>query len=289
LYGEFIHAFQDSYSHRFQDNEPIAVLNWVGGIGHALLGSQPDYTYNDILIYEDYDDVSGAWQLRQIDAWRYREARTLAMEEQLFTLFQLDFGNQGASLLGDRVSTADDGFGDIITWQMLAGNGLAEVLTGNVDALGYPLDSQGRPRDSFGNILEVDTGRIISRGDEPAGQLIQFQRTCDPSAGGDGCGGGGVLQQFNQARNIETKRAILNDFLALHGFEHIPVYQSPELLKGRPFGNDMYQLAKQNRQRYLGTGYIHGPLNVQNDFLGVILPSGNDAKCIGGEYDRLCR
>lgn len=268
LYGEFVHAFQDTFSHRRADNSPYPVTSWAGGLGHALGGHEPDYTYNDIIVYEQQDPstVPTTWTVTGVDVWGYREQRTLQMQEELWEMFQRDFGPNGA---GSGGVTPRDGMGNPITWQDLAGDGQAWVLTGNRDARSYPLDSQGRPRDSFGNVLERDTGRIlIPRGDEPAGQPIQWQRTCDQSAGGVGCQAGGVLQSFNRARTLDEKLTVLNFWMADHGFESIPTYNVAN--------------AAMNRGVYLQD------LVVQNDFEGVLLPTQNDASCIGGSYSVIC-
>lgn len=72
FFGEYLHAFEDTFGHRDQNNAPIEVNM---GLGHALYGSQPDYTYN-------------AWVLiglpGEIGDWDTRESRTLEMEHELF-------------------------------------------------------------------------------------------------------------------------------------------------------------------------------------------------------------
>jgi|APLak6261702949_1056265.scaffolds.fasta_scaffold00037_11 RHS repeat-associated protein len=43
FFGEYLHAFEDTFAHRDQNNNPFA-LNV--GLGHGGYGSDPDYTYN---------------------------------------------------------------------------------------------------------------------------------------------------------------------------------------------------------------------------------------------------
>ena len=43
FFGEYLHAFEDTFAHRDQDNDPFGVN---AGAGHGTHGSHPDYTYN---------------------------------------------------------------------------------------------------------------------------------------------------------------------------------------------------------------------------------------------------
>lgn len=72
LFGEYLHAFEDTYSHRNKNNLPYDALGWFGvGVGHGLAdGSEPDYTFNN--------DTNG---------WGVRYQRTLAMELAVFNKF----------------------------------------------------------------------------------------------------------------------------------------------------------------------------------------------------------
>jgi YD repeat-containing protein len=85
FFGEFLHAYQDTFAHRDQRNVPIDINL---GVGHLLWGHHPDYTYNHIV----YDS---SWPLA-IGAWALNEARTLAMEQGVF---QAMAGYSGRSLV----------------------------------------------------------------------------------------------------------------------------------------------------------------------------------------------
>ncbi|MDP3608524.1 MAG: RHS repeat-associated core domain-containing protein [Methylophilus sp.] len=68
LFGEYMHAFQDTFAHRDQNNNPFA-LNV--GFGHGGYDSHPDYTYNH-------------WSLLPIANWDNNESRTYSMELLVF-------------------------------------------------------------------------------------------------------------------------------------------------------------------------------------------------------------
>jgi hypothetical protein len=73
LFGEFLHGFEDTYSHRKKDNTPYNATNWLSlGTGHGLAdGSEPDYTF---------DNPSNGWTVR--------ENRTLEMELAVLGKFE---------------------------------------------------------------------------------------------------------------------------------------------------------------------------------------------------------
>lgn len=79
LYGEYLHAFQDTFAHRDQNNVPIAVNL---GIGHGWYGHEPDRTYNHTVVIPDPIAAIGA-----IGNWDQNEARTLQMEREVFEKF----------------------------------------------------------------------------------------------------------------------------------------------------------------------------------------------------------
>ena len=70
LFGEYLHALEDTFGHRDRDDDAIGINN---GLGHAVYGKEPDYTFND-------------------GTWRYREYRTLEMEREVFRKLQSNFG-----------------------------------------------------------------------------------------------------------------------------------------------------------------------------------------------------
>jgi RHS repeat-associated protein len=72
--GEFLHAFEDTFSHRNEGNRPYPV---DFGLGHGLSGSHPDYTYN----HSSTEIILGPLGPELIRTeWRRNEDRTLAME-----------------------------------------------------------------------------------------------------------------------------------------------------------------------------------------------------------------
>jgi RHS repeat-associated protein len=75
--GEFLHSFEDTFSHRDQNNVPIP-LN--AGFGHALYGEHPDFTYDHVV---PVIDPSTGKQVSTIE-WNVNEPRTLAMEAMVY-------------------------------------------------------------------------------------------------------------------------------------------------------------------------------------------------------------
>ena len=74
LFGEYLHVLEDTFGHRNQRNEPIALNK---GLGHGIYGVEPDKTYND-------------------KEWIFRENRTLEMEREVFNKIQSQFGSSAA-------------------------------------------------------------------------------------------------------------------------------------------------------------------------------------------------
>jgi hypothetical protein len=74
FFGEYLHAFQDTFGHRDANNIPIDVQN---GIGHGSYDSNPDYTYNHVALF-DFLPLPGHVN------WNNNEARTLQMEKEIF-------------------------------------------------------------------------------------------------------------------------------------------------------------------------------------------------------------
>jgi RHS repeat-associated protein len=72
FFGEFLHAFQDTFGHRNQENVPLAIN---GTFGHAAYGEEPDFTYNAV--------VSGTLFPLANGDWGQREPRTLQMEKEV--------------------------------------------------------------------------------------------------------------------------------------------------------------------------------------------------------------
>jgi RHS repeat-associated protein len=96
LFGEYLHAFEDTFGHRNKSNEPIDVN---AGLGHAVYGEQPDYTYNDTVYLTLFPGAVGNWDMR--------EARTLEMESEAFAKIRATFGTQAKDASGRPISSAD--------------------------------------------------------------------------------------------------------------------------------------------------------------------------------------
>jgi RHS repeat-associated protein len=70
FFGEYLHAFEDTFGHRDSNNVPIDAN---GGFGHGIYGHNPDYTYDH-------------WAIGGIGGtnWDNNETRTLEMEKEVF-------------------------------------------------------------------------------------------------------------------------------------------------------------------------------------------------------------
>ena len=64
FFGEYLHAFEDTFAHRNQKNDPYGVNT---GLGHAIGGTNPDHTYDN--------DPKG---------WKLNEQRTLISQEETY-------------------------------------------------------------------------------------------------------------------------------------------------------------------------------------------------------------
>ena len=74
--GEFLHAFEDTYAHRDQNDVPIPINL---GIGQMVYGPNPGYTYNHFGTTYDSDGFP------LDDEWQTNEARTLKMEQDVYS------------------------------------------------------------------------------------------------------------------------------------------------------------------------------------------------------------
>ena len=92
FFGEFLHAFEDTFGHRNSINEPIDALILGKGTGHGLYGSHPDYTYNHDQLTPLPTGSAVHWN---------NEARTLTMEQAVYDWIKgksgLATGSGGAS------------------------------------------------------------------------------------------------------------------------------------------------------------------------------------------------
>lgn len=78
MYGEYLHAFEDTFAHRTFDNVPIGINM---GLGHLIRGHFPDHTYNE-------DQILG-------HNWRQNEDRSLEMEREVYDLLKGTWGAKG--------------------------------------------------------------------------------------------------------------------------------------------------------------------------------------------------
>jgi len=81
MFGEFLHSFEDTYSHRTYDNWPVdALSHFNAGVGHGLDFTYPDMTFNP------------GWRAMPkppfVKNWENNEGRTLAMELATFKKLQ---------------------------------------------------------------------------------------------------------------------------------------------------------------------------------------------------------
>jgi hypothetical protein len=67
FYGEYLHAFEDTFAHRDEANVPYGYKT-----GHLSGGHEPDHTYN-------------------APFWKYNQDRTFEMEKEVFAKFKEDF------------------------------------------------------------------------------------------------------------------------------------------------------------------------------------------------------
>jgi len=86
FFGEFLHAFADTYSHADEDDDPYSGVKLGLGAGHGLNDSDPDYTFNHNGFNAIINKIAGNWQPGPIFGthWKTNEARTLEAEKGIF-------------------------------------------------------------------------------------------------------------------------------------------------------------------------------------------------------------
>ena len=75
LFGEYLHAYEDTFAHRRYDNRPVGINK---ALGHAGYGHMPDHTYNETKVF-GHD-------------WLENENRTLQMEHEVFDMLKTQWG-----------------------------------------------------------------------------------------------------------------------------------------------------------------------------------------------------
>ncbi len=106
LYGEYLHAFQDTFAHRNENNRPYTSTI----VGHLSGWHSPDYTFNHNWLSYDPDTLEET----VVKEWNYNELRTLRMEQEVFGKLQQDFGT--VRTISKAGSPYD---GRQVTWEML--------------------------------------------------------------------------------------------------------------------------------------------------------------------------
>jgi RHS repeat-associated protein len=86
MFGEYLHAFEDTFAHRRYDNAPVGIN---GGLGHLFYGHMPDHTYNE-------DQLLG-------HDWHYNEDRTLEMEKEVYNKLLTTWGNKAVVHSWDEI------------------------------------------------------------------------------------------------------------------------------------------------------------------------------------------
>jgi RHS repeat-associated protein len=87
FFGEYLHAFEDTFAHRDKLNAPIDTNR---GAGHAYYGHAPDKTYNHI--------GAASISLGEFGPWTQNEARTLQMEFEVFGKMRAAYSSTGRNV-----------------------------------------------------------------------------------------------------------------------------------------------------------------------------------------------
>jgi hypothetical protein len=150
MYGEYLHAYEDTYAHRDEDNDPYGPT-----IGHALGGHDPDKTYNHV-------DTFGV-------NWQYNAARTSAMEQAVFNLFKTDFDRGTSTVWFSDLKATLDQF-NANTSQEIDLSSKIQILNNKLETFGFqdiPIYKCDVGRD-FRNKNFVDvSGNVLQQGDYP--------------------------------------------------------------------------------------------------------------------------
>jgi RHS repeat-associated protein len=104
FFGEYLHAFEDTFAHRDQNNVPIDVNR---GAGHAYYGHSPDRTYNHANVI---------WPIGAQGFWANNEARTLQMESEVFAKMRSAYGTTGVNRLTNAQISFQDISGFLVRW-----------------------------------------------------------------------------------------------------------------------------------------------------------------------------
>lgn len=95
LFGEYLHALQDTFGHRDQLNKTIGVN---AGLGHLTYEHETDKTYNATVL------IASPLFANAIGSWHIREYRTLEMEREVFKQIQNNYGKTATDQNGFPIS-----------------------------------------------------------------------------------------------------------------------------------------------------------------------------------------
>jgi RHS repeat-associated protein len=149
LYGEYLHAFQDTFAHRDRNNRPYDLFGNSENdpdtdVGHIsiidiLKSHQPDKTYNQI----DFEDAKLNGEYGYLPSysnqWIYNEARTLQMSKEVFEKIRRDFkvsshlawsdlAGDGGSRIGVNMGVCDSCWKKGVAPTFLSADGIEGVL-----------------------------------------------------------------------------------------------------------------------------------------------------------------
>jgi len=174
LLGEFVHAFQDTYSHRDHENRPYdPVVDFLSlGLGHLRHMHDPDWTFNHINsirpepvmlptgigVIPRYETPDGSPRFSYVD-WNVNEDRTLQMERDLHALLS-KFGNPRDAVPFEMIEDTLREFNATQEWQR----------HGQADAVSFPrkLEMLEMELELIGYEIDSERVRFVSRGNSDA-------------------------------------------------------------------------------------------------------------------------
>jgi RHS repeat-associated protein len=136
FFGELLHAFEDTFGHRDQGNQPIA-LNI--GLGHGAFGHSPDKTYNHVVTMEEILGRSGLERLAvaEVGIWGQNEDRTFEMEREVFAKLK----SYGGTTATNQITGRTVNFGELRRF-LVAWNATHDIQT-KIDDLSFKLEEYG--------------------------------------------------------------------------------------------------------------------------------------------------
>ena len=132
LFGEYLHAVADTFSHRDADNRPFDALVANCGVGHGHHLHEPDLTYDSISLVPTPTSGEGS---PSPPGWQ-REARTLTMEEEVFKRLAT-FSPTGPALPFDKIAPYLEAFNKIRENDSTGFSEKIKLLRRALDELGF--------------------------------------------------------------------------------------------------------------------------------------------------------